>query len=65
MSPLIRLDVLAPRKGHIRVAYDGDGMWHVACDYFLRGEWVYDQGLMTTEHVEKLTGKRLTPPEET
>ena len=61
-SVMITLNVIPPRKGSIRVSYDGDGHWFVKCNYFHRGEWVYDQGLMTTAHIEKLTGKKLEAP---
>ena len=61
-NAVITLPVLKPRKGNIRVSYDGDGMWHVQCDYFHNGMWIYDGGLMTTEHIKNLTGKELVAP---
>ncbi len=61
-NAIITLDVLSPRKGSISVNYDGDGMWFVRCNYSHKGVWIYDQGLMTTEHIKKLTGKDLVTP---
>jgi hypothetical protein len=61
-NAMIKLPVIPPRMGHLHVAFDSEGLWFVRCDYFHRYRWVYDTGLMTTQHVEKLTGVKLEEP---
>ncbi len=57
----IRLAVLPPRKGYVRVAWDSEGMWFVRCDYLHDGQW-RDHVLMTTDEVKRLTGVMLEEP---